>query len=238
MGLFDNHKIAWVEDEEILRKELVFQLRYLGFETEEFSDATQFYRSLCVQSFTAVILDIGLVGEDGLSIARHLRQHNKKIGIIFITARGLRENKMEGFDSGADYYFVKPVDIMEVSLAIRRIIERMYGESSLPESGTEVLVCGPWMLNEEMCHLAFAPKQDSMALSLAEMNFLKILFLAQGELIEHKDFLLEMALEEGEIGKHRLEVIVSRLRNKVRRQFGVDLPIQVRRGMGYYIPKA
>ena len=44
MGLFYNHKIAWVEDEEILRKELVFQLRYLGFETEEFSDATQFYR--------------------------------------------------------------------------------------------------------------------------------------------------------------------------------------------------
>lgn len=208
MELFQNYKIALVEDEDILRKELAFQLRYLGFATEEFSSAAQFYRRLCVQSFIAVILDIGLVGE-------------------------------EGFESGADYYFVKPIDIMELSLAIRRIVERMNGE--LPQvlqhavPTAEVLVCGAWLLDESSGQLVFLPQENSITLSLAESHLIKILFLAQGKVVEHKTFLVEMGLEEGEVGKHRLEVMVSRLRHKVRRQLNVDIPIQVRRGVGYYM---
>jgi|GEM_PF-627311 len=239
MELFQDYKIALVEDEDILRKELAFQLRYLGFATEEFSSAAQFYRRLCVQSFIAVILDIGLVGEDGLSVARYLRQHSKDIGIIFVTARSLRENKIEGFESGADYYFVKPIDIMELSLAIRRIVERMNGE--LPQAlqhavpTAEVLVCGAWLLDESSGQLVFLPQENSITLSLAESHLIKILFLAQGKVVEHKTFLVEMGLEEGEVGKHRLEVMVSRLRHKVRRQLNVDIPIQVRRGIGYYM---
>lgn len=99
----------------------------------------------------------------------------------------------------------------------------------------EVLVCGAWLLDESSGQLVFLPQENSITLSLAESHLIKILFLAQGKVVEHKTFLVEMGLEEGEVGKHRLEVMVSRLRHKVRRQLNVDIPIQVRRGIGYYM---
>src|SRR5574343_1426377 len=75
-------RIAIVEDEPMLREELAFQLRHMGFSVNTFENAQQFYRWLAVEKFDVVILDIGLAGEDGLSICAHLREHDRDVVLI------------------------------------------------------------------------------------------------------------------------------------------------------------
>jgi DNA-binding response OmpR family regulator len=109
--------IAIVEDERILRDELAFQLTHLGFAVETFETAAQLYRRLAVCRYAVVVLDIGLADEDGLSICRYLRRHDKQLGLVFITARATRDDRLTGLQAGGDAYLTKPVDIDELALA-------------------------------------------------------------------------------------------------------------------------
>lgn len=124
VGHLVNIPVAIVEDEPVLREELAFQLGHMGFVVSTFENANQVYRHLAVSSMPLVVLDIGLEGEDGLSVCQHLRAHNSRIGIVFVTARSLRDQRIEGLAAGADAYLVKPVDVDELALILRRLAER------------------------------------------------------------------------------------------------------------------
>ncbi len=112
--------VSVVEDEPVLRQELAFQLGHLGFAVETFETAAAFYRYLAVRPRTIAVLDIGLPDEDGLSICHHLRQHDSQMGIVFVTARALRDDKLTGLNAGADAYLVKPIDVDELVLILSR----------------------------------------------------------------------------------------------------------------------
>ena len=75
--------VVIVEDEPVLREELAFQLGHLGFAVEAFESANQLYRHLATAHVPLVVLDIGLEGEDGLSVCQYLRSHDSRIGIVF-----------------------------------------------------------------------------------------------------------------------------------------------------------
>lgn len=94
--------VAIVEDEPVLLSELAFQLERHGFAVATFQTAAEFYRHLAVRPVRIAVLDIGLDGEDGLSICRHLRAHDPHIGIVFTTARSLRDERLLGLEAGAD----------------------------------------------------------------------------------------------------------------------------------------
>jgi DNA-binding response OmpR family regulator len=117
--------VAIVEDEAILREEMVFQLEHHGFSVRSFESAPGFYRFLATAPNTVAVLDIGLPGEEsGLDICSYLRQNNPHMGIVFLTARGLREDRLTGLAKGADAYLTKPVDMPELLLVLKRLGER------------------------------------------------------------------------------------------------------------------
>ena len=120
----DDFTVSLVEDEAVLRQEMAFQLGHNGFSVETFESASAFYRYLATRPRTIAVLDIGLSGEDGLSVCRYLRQHDDRMGIVFVTARSLREERLEGLASGADAYLVKPVDMDELMLILKRLATR------------------------------------------------------------------------------------------------------------------
>lgn len=226
--------VAIVEDEIVLREELAFQLEQLGFAVESFEGAAQLYRRLAVTEFAVVVLDIGLDGEDGLSICQHLRQHDKRTGILFVTARGLREDRLSGLDAGADAYLTKPVDIDELALILRRLAERSTLETagSAP-SISNTLPLAQWTLESGTDYL-LAPNRKRIRISLNEQQLLKPLLENAGEVCSHRILATALGLLSDEYNKHRLEVIFSRLRERVAREIGVTLPLQTKRGVGYY----
>ncbi|MFD2454007.1 response regulator transcription factor [Ideonella paludis] len=114
-----------VEDEDSLRQDLSFLLQHRGYQVTACASAAEFYRHFAVKPASVVVLDIGLEGEDGLSICKHLRSHNPLLGIIFLTARGLRDDRVHGLMTGADAYMVKPVELDELCLTIDRLEDRL-----------------------------------------------------------------------------------------------------------------
>lgn len=215
--------IALVEDDAVLREELAFQLGHLGFAVETFEDAPQFYRRMAVHRFGVAVLDIGLEGEDGLSICRHLRRHDKRLGIVFVTARALRDDRLLGLDAGADAYLTKPVDIAELNLLLKRLLDRL---SVAPAA------LGAWRIPPDSDHLV-APDGARVRLTMNEMQVLRVLMAKPGDLCGHREFAVALGLLADEYDKHRVEVILSRLRDKVQRETGQTLPVLASRGKGY-----
>lgn len=225
--------VAIVEDELILREEMAFQLQHMGFGVETFENAAQLYRRLAVVNFDSVILDIGLDGEDGLSICQYLREHDAHIGIVFATARGLREDRLLGLDNGADAYLIKPVDLDELVLILRRLEQRAsspLAPATTPKTGNAKV--GDWCLDATTGFLT-TPAGLGIRLSLSELQLLGNLMKKPEEISVHNELSRALGMMPEEFNKHRIEVILSRLREKVRRETGVNLPVLSKRGLGY-----
>lgn len=225
--------LALVEDDPVLREELGFQLTHAGFAVETFVDAPALYRRLAVQRFALLLLDIGLDGEDGLSICRYLRTHDAGIGIVFVTARGLRDDRLLGLEAGADAYLTKPLDLAELLLVLRRLAQRLTVEPA-GSSGADGAIKpdGDWRYDPEASYLT-APNGRRVRLSANEARLLAGLLGQRGEPRTHEQLAATLSLLHEENARHRIEVILSRLRARVRRETGLALPIRTERGLGY-----
>lgn len=220
--------VAIVEDEAVLREELAFQLGHMGYRVETFGDAGSFYRFLAVSPRTIAVIDIGLPGEDSLEICRHLRANGSQIGLIFATARGLRNDRLEGLSAGADAYLVKPVDVDELALLIRRLAER-FG-SALQAADDLRSSAGGWVLDGS---LLISPAGKPVPLTMKEFPLLSALMSSRGETCPYAKLASVLGILDDEWDKHRIEVIISRLRLKVERSTGEALPIRAVRSQGY-----
>lgn len=235
--LTKSYSVSLVEDEPVLREEIAFQLRQRGMDVHTFNNAEAFYRFLATRPRTVVILDIGLPGEDGLTIARHLRAHDPQIGIVFLTARHLREDRLEGLSAGADAYLVKPVDLDELALVLNRLLARCntnniasvsnFRRANDPKS--------EWQLHIATAMLQ-APDGSGIRLTVNEIQLLQVLTQKAGEACSHAEICRALGLLPDEWSRHRLEVIISRLRRKVVREIGIDPPLRTVRGTGYLWP--
>ena len=235
-----NYTISIVEDEKILRDELAFQLQHHGFKVETFSDANSFYRFLAVNPNTIAVLDIGLEGEDGLSICQYLRAFNKQIGIVFVTARSLRDERLEGLEAGADAYLVKPVDVSELIMILRRVGERYCdairgGDASPTLPATHPALHWVFKLKN---HVLISPQGIEISLTLSEFQLMSALVKKGDMFCSHLEFGLALGLHPDDLDKHRIEVILSRLRAKIERLTGTTLPLRSLRGVGYSLLEA
>lgn len=227
---FVNTPVVIVEDEQVLREELAFQLGHLGFSVTTCESANQLYRHLATTHAPLVVLDIGLEGEDGLSVCRYLRTHDSRIGIVIVTARSLRDQRIEGLEAGADAYLVKPIDIDELALVLRRLAERANWPAVERRAATPPK---PQWLLDETEYALHALNGVKIALTLTEMRLLRVLINAASQTCNFAQLGIALGVQPNELDKHRIEVIVSRLRAKVTRQAGINLPLQTDRNQGY-----
>ncbi len=227
-----DYTVSVVEDEPVLRQEMEFQLRHHGFAVESFATAAQFYRYLAVQKATIAVLDIGLRGEDGLSICQHLREFDQNMGIVFVTARSLRTDRLTGLSAGADAYLVKPVDMDELVLTLKRLGRRFASQVETVVTTGAAPLGGMWQY-EPGGGFIVAPNGVRVRLSVSEGQLLRALTAKGGAPCVDAELAVALGLFPQEYDKHRVEVIISRLRAKVERESGLSLPLRSVRGVGY-----
>lgn len=227
-----SYSVALVEDEDILRQEMAFQLGHMGFTVETFNSAAGLYRYMATHPRSIVVLDIGLPGEDGLAICQYLRSHDPQLGIVFLTARGLRDDRLQGLASGADAYLVKPVDMEELVFVLRRLSARFTNLKS--DTTRKIQPAGDWVLDTNSGFL-IAPNQTRIRLSVNEGQICKTLMARRAEVCLHSELSLAIGLTPQDTDRHRIEVIVSRLRSKIERECGQPFPIKSVRNVGYLL---
>ena len=214
-------RIVVVEDSDELRLLLVSGLGDFGHQVRGVVDGPGMDAALKEAPADIVILDIALPGEDGMSIAKRLRRASK-CGIVMVTSYGRVDDRVHSFGSGADLYFVKPVDLRELDAAIKSLAQRIFGHRD-----------SSWRFNAKTSKL-YTPKGIEIALTAQELTFLRKLIESSGENVLRQDIFAALGQPNDHYADRRLETMVSRLRSKVRGSDpDFELPVQSRHNLGY-----
>ncbi len=163
--------VLLVEDNIALREALQDQLSHSGFAVRGVGDGQELNQALAIAVPDVVVLDLNLPDEDGLSIAKRLRQALPQIGIVMLTARVRSIDRQEGYESGADVYLTKPVKPSELTTVLQTLCRRMAPLFS-PDS---------WLLQMASLQL-LPPAQAPIGLTVSEATLVHELALS-GELL-------------------------------------------------------
>lgn len=224
--------VGLLEDSDELREEMLFGLTQFGFDAWGASSAPELYRLLGERPCHIVVVDIGLPGEDGFSVAARLRAASS-IGIVMLTARGHLEDRVRGLQGGADAYLVKPVDLRELSATLQGLARRLRlssGVAPLPRAESPQF---DWHLNAEEGALVAPGGTAQLRLTHSEQVFISCMLQQTGKVVSRE--VLAQALDPGshfEYDLHRIDMLVSRLRRKAEAS-GMSLPLRAIRGRGY-----
>ena len=130
----DNIKIMLCEDDENLGMLLREYLQAKGFSAELYPDGEAGYRAFMKQKYDICILDVMMPKKDGFTLAQEIRQANADVPIIFLTAKQLKEDILEGFKIGADDYITKPFSMEELVFRVEAILRRVRGKKNKESS--------------------------------------------------------------------------------------------------------
>ena len=122
--------ILLCEDDENLGMLLREYLNAKGYDAELYPDGEAGYKAFMKNKFDMCVLDVMMPKKDGFTLAQEIRQSNSEIPIVFLTAKTLKEDVLEGFKIGADDYLTKPFSMEELTFRIEAILRRVRGKKS------------------------------------------------------------------------------------------------------------
>lgn len=214
-------RVMVVEDNPYLLEELLFQLSTTGFSVRGARDGVTMDALLHETPCDVLVLDLNLPGEHGYSIARRMCDP-ARLGIIMLTARDAIEDKLQGFDEGADNYFVKPLDHRELVACILALYRRLHPSGAAPTG---------WVLKqgERALH---APDGKTLALSAQEFTVVTLLTQESGRMCSRAQMVQALGIDFMEAPDARLNTVLSRCRQKLA-AFDPELKIMAWRNQGY-----
>jgi two-component system OmpR family response regulator len=227
-------RIAIVEDDPDMSRMMTGYMSNHGFDVAPARSGRDLDRVLLGSKIDCVILDVGLPGEDGLSICRRLRAKSA-VPIIMVTARGAETDRIVGLELGADDYLAKPFSPRELVARVRALMRRSTAVADAPEQtpAAETMLFEGWRLDLGRRQL-FDPEGQPRALTSAEFNIMAI-FCRNPRKVLSRDDLLEMLHgRRAAVFDRSIDVQISRLRHKL--EAGVKDPrfIKTVRHGGYY----
>ena len=233
-----NHVVI-VDDEADVRDTLREYLEMKGFQVTALGDGKALRHWMEEEEpFDLALLDIAMPGEDGLSLARHLRE-TLDVGIIMVTASGETIDRIVGLEVGADDYIPKPVDLRELLARIKAVLRRTQGgrqaEEGLADSGAganQRKAFGRCQLDLDAQKL-FAEDGEEISITAMEFSLLKV-FAQNPNRVLSRDQLLEQAHDRGwEPFDRSIDIRIARLRRKIERDPAKPQVIKTVRGAGY-----
>ena len=199
-----------VDDDSTIRDIEVYTLTQTGFEAKGFADGISMLEALKTEKPELIVLDIMLPGKDGVEVLKKIRSNpeTRKIPVIMATAKGTEMDKIQGLDTGADDYLVKPFGVMEMVSRIKAVLRRC--ESDEKE---EVLIVGEITLSDKE-HLVTV-NGKKVALTFKEFEILK-LFMQSPGIVFSRDKLLSEVWGVDYLGESRtVDMHIKTLRQKL-----------------------
>lgn len=219
-------RILIVEDNRRLAESLQDILKKLRYETDVCLNGTDGYARMVSGLYDGVILDVMLPGMDGITLLREARNRRCQTPVLMLTAKSDTEDKVNGLESGADYYLTKPFDKDELTAALKAILRR--GGELVPD----VLSFGDIRLNQSTYCLEREGK--SIRLGKREYEVLRILMNHKGAVVSKELLLLKIWGNDGEAVDNNVEIYISFLRKKLD-FLKAETAIVTARHLGYYL---
>ena len=223
-------RILVVEDESALAAQIKARLETEGFVVDATGEGEEGLYLASEYPLDAAIVDIGLPDLSGLELIKELRTRRNLLPVLILTARGRWQDKVEGLESGADDYLVKPFQMEELLARVRALLRRAAGA---PESK---LVSGPVVLDTGARHVTL--QGEALELTAFEYSLLEYLMRRPGEVVSKTVLADYLYPHDEDRDSNVIEVMIGRLRRKLDPD-GILKPIETLRGQGYrFMPEA
>lgn len=199
-----------VDDDNTIRDIEVYTLTQTGFEAKGFPDGLSTLEALKTEKPELIVLDIMLPGMDGVEVLKEIRSNpeTRKIPVIMATAKGTEMDKIQGLDTGADDYLVKPFGVMEMVSRIKAVLRRCE-----PDEKEEILSIGEITLSDKE-HLVTVGG-EKVVLTFKEFEILK-LFMSNPGIVFSRDKLLSEVWGIDYLGESRtVDMHIKTLRQKL-----------------------
>lgn len=199
-----------VDDDNTIRDIEVYTLTQTGFDAKGFADGISMLEALKNEKPELIVLDIMLPGRDGVDVLKEIRSNpeTRKIPVIMATAKGTEMDKIQGLDTGADDYLVKPFGVMEMVSRIKAILRRCE-----PDKKDEILSVAEIKLSDKE-HLVTV-NGEKVVLTFKEFEILK-LFMSNPGVVFSRDKLLSEVWGMDYLGESRtVDMHIKTLRQKL-----------------------
>lgn len=220
-------RILIVEDEVRLAATLQDLLELDGYTADVCHDGESGLDNALTSIYDVILLDVMLPKIDGFTVLRRLRAAGNTTPVLMLTARSEVTDKVQGLDSGADYYLTKPFEPKELLACVRALVRRQ------PElRNTDNLSCGDLTLEKSSFTLSCG--QRSVRLSRKEFDMMELLILNQKQVVTKETLLLKIWGYESDAEDNNVEVYISFLRKKLE-HIHSQVKIKTIRMVGYCI---
>lgn len=220
--------ILIVEDEKKIADSLKQGLTENGFEAEVAYDGSIGWKIFKSRPFELVIMDINLPGINGYELCKAIRSANEAVPIVMLTAMNAVEDKIEGFDAGADDYIIKPFDFRELLVRIRALLKRIH---TTVATGT-LLQAVDLVMNLDSKQVT--RNGQAISLTAKEFQLLEYFLRNKNRVVSRADIALQVWDIDFDTRTNVIDVYVNYLRKKIDKGFDEPL-IHTQVGMGYVL---
>lgn len=225
-------RILLVEDEARIADTLRFGLEENGYEVSVAYDGQIGWRMFQNSEYQVAVLDLNLPGINGYELCRQIRAANQQIPIILLTALSTLEDKIEGYDAGADDYIIKPFEFRELLMKIRVLLRRT-ADTNIPMGN--LLRAGDLVMNLDTKEVR---RNDQLiTLTAKEFQLLEYLLRNKNRVVSRADIAINVWDVDFDTNTNIIDVYINYVRNKVDKPFE-DKLIHTQVGMGYMLKES
>lgn len=225
----ENARILYVEDDESLRFITVDNLERQGFDVVSCNDGLEGYAAFQREQPDLCLLDVMLPEVDGFTLARKIREQNREVPIIFLTAKTLQEDKIEGLILGADDYLVKPFHLEELILRMKVFLRRSKNNFNDAQDQQAPIPIGKYSL--DCINLVLNHPEREIPLTNREADLLALFASRPNVLIPREEILEKIWGENDYFYGRSLDVFISKLRKYLKADSGIK--IENKHGIGF-----
>lgn len=217
----ENKKILLVEDDQNFGAILKDYLMLNDFDVTLAKNGMEGFEKFKKDNYDLCILDVMMPYKDGYTLAKEIREKNKEIPIIFLTAKTMKEDVLKGYKVGADDYLNKPFDSEVLLMKIKAIIQRKSSETK-PENVKFEFQIGQFHLNSKLRFLTFSG-QEPIKLSPKENELLKMLALYEDDLMPRELALTKIWRDDNYFTSRNMDVYIAKLRKYLKEDPKVEI---------------
>ncbi|WCM42373.1 response regulator transcription factor [Flavobacterium sp. CBA20B-1] len=216
-----NKKILLVEDDPNFGSILKDYLIMNDFEVTLAKNGMEGFEKFKKDTFDLCILDVMMPYKDGFTLAREIRDKNKEIPLIFLTAKTMKEDVLKGYKVGADDYLNKPFDSEVLLMKIKAIMQRKSSEVKAENTKFEFQI-GKFNLNSKLRFLTFE-NEEPIKLSPKENELLKMLALYENDLMPREVALTKIWRDDNYFTSRSMDVYIAKLRKYLKPDENVEI---------------